>query len=141
MEFRLFFPLFLGINQVGDQQGRVEVATDNPTFFLNLKARREEQIKAAHDEAIFGALHPPAPHEETIFGTSSHPPFSDRDDETEAKSVETSTTENAPLTSLISDQVRENNYRTSCYQTLLQLGGHCFSYLIHVQVSGFSCFL
>nr|GMD33091.1 serine/Arginine-related protein 53 [Ipomoea batatas] len=73
--------------------------------FSSMEARREEQIKAAHDEAIFGAPHPPL-HEETIYGTSSHAPFTDRDDETEAKRVETSTTESGPLTSLISDQVR-----------------------------------
>nr|GME03944.1 serine/Arginine-related protein 53 [Ipomoea batatas] len=58
--------------------------------FSSMEARREEQIKAAHDEAIFGAPHPPPPlHEETIYGTSSHAPFTDRDDETEAKRVET----------------------------------------------------
>nr|GMD31498.1 serine/Arginine-related protein 53 [Ipomoea batatas] len=56
--------------------------------FSSMEAKREEQIKAAHDEAIFGAPHPPPPlHEEAIYGTSSHAPFTDRDDETEAKRV------------------------------------------------------
>ncbi|CAH9075521.1 unnamed protein product [Cuscuta epithymum] len=86
----------------------IEVAEDDAvlvkhigqTFrFSTMEARREDRIKAAHDEAIFGCSR----HDENVGGTASHPPFNDADDEIEKENVKTP--ESDPLTNLISDQV------------------------------------
>lgn len=63
-------------------------------FFVDLKTRREEQIEAAHDEAIFGApsLLPCSPSSET-------------NDEAEDKNVKKDISEIATATSLINGQV------------------------------------
>lgn len=57
-----------------------------------VEARREERIKATHDEAI--------------FGTSSLPPAVDTDSEDEGDNNQNESTDAAPVASLISDQVR-----------------------------------
>lgn len=59
-----------------------------------MKARREEKIKATHDEAI--------------FGSSSLAPPVDTDSEAEGNDITRESPETAPVaTSLISDQVCE----------------------------------
>ncbi|KAL4566570.1 hypothetical protein LXL04_030688 [Taraxacum kok-saghyz] len=65
----------------------------NQTFrFSAVEARREEKIKATHDEAI--------------FGTSSLAPPVDTDSEPEGNDLSNGSPETAPAASLISDQVR-----------------------------------
>ena len=54
--------------------------------------RREEEIKAAHDEAM--------------FGTSARPPSVDTDENMEDDNDQKENTGSAPVTSLISEQVR-----------------------------------
>ncbi|KAG5571867.1 hypothetical protein H5410_061633 [Solanum commersonii] len=62
-------------------------------FLVDLKTRREEQIKAAHDEAIFGApSHLP------------RSPSTETDDEAEDGNGKKDISEIAPATSLISGQ-------------------------------------
>ncbi|KAI3688735.1 hypothetical protein L2E82_46526 [Cichorium intybus] len=79
----------------------IEVAEDDgnlvkhigQTFrFAAVEARREEKIKATHDEAI--------------FGTSSLAPPVDTDSEGEGNDTTKENPETAPVVSLISDQVR-----------------------------------
>lgn len=63
-------------------------------FLVDLKTRREEQIKAAHDEAIFGApSHLP------------RSPSTETDDEAEDGNGKKDISEIAPATSLISGKV------------------------------------
>lgn len=57
------------------------------------KTRREEQIKAAHDEAMFGA--------------SSIPPSVTTEDEIDQENKKNESSESAPATSLLSDTVRD----------------------------------
>ncbi|KAK4437135.1 hypothetical protein Salat_0047400 [Sesamum alatum] len=59
--------------------------------FSAVEARKEEEIKAAHDEAMFGG--------------SSYPPPADTDDEAEKESQRKENIESAPVTSLLSAQV------------------------------------
>lgn len=56
-----------------------------------LKARKEEEIKAAHDEAM--------------FGVSSYTQPAETDDEDEAANPRKENIESVPVTSLLSDQV------------------------------------
>ncbi|KAI3825672.1 hypothetical protein L1987_07224 [Smallanthus sonchifolius] len=60
--------------------------------FSAVEAKREEKIKATHDEAI--------------FGTSSLAPPVDTDSEADGNDCTRESPETAPITSLISDQVR-----------------------------------
>ncbi|GJU56322.1 serine/arginine-related protein 53 [Tanacetum coccineum] len=84
-----------------DDEEEIEAAEDDgdlmkhigQTFrFSAVEARREEKVKATHDEAI--------------FGTPSLPPPVDTDSEPEAKNSTKESPEAAPAASLISDQVR-----------------------------------
>lgn len=58
-----------------------------------VKAKREDEIKAAHDEAM--------------FGVSSVPPSADTDSDVEGDNNKLPSTETAPVTNFISNQVRE----------------------------------
>lgn len=58
-----------------------------------LKARRDREIKAAHDEAI--------------FGVSSLPPDPETAEQEEAEIVKKETHESTQSTNLLSDQVRD----------------------------------
>lgn len=62
-------------------------------FYVTLKARREEEIKAAHDEAMFGAPAAPSP--------------IDPDKEPMEDSDGKETNENIPVTNLVSEKVRQ----------------------------------
>ncbi|KAL0355955.1 UNVERIFIED_CONTAM: hypothetical protein Sradi_4042400 [Sesamum radiatum] len=83
-----------------DDEEEIEAAEDDAVLvkhmgqsfrFSAVEARKEEEIKAAHDEAMFGG--------------SSYPPPAETDDEAEKESQRKENIESAPVTSLLSTQV------------------------------------
>ncbi|XP_011071751.2 LOW QUALITY PROTEIN: probable ATP-dependent RNA helicase DDX46 [Sesamum indicum] len=83
-----------------DDEEEIEAAEDDAVLvkhmgqsfrFSAVEARKEEEIKAAHDEAMFGG--------------SSYPPPAETDDEAEKESQTKQKIESAPVTSLLSTQV------------------------------------
>ncbi|KAK4394580.1 hypothetical protein Sango_1612300 [Sesamum angolense] len=83
-----------------DDEEEIEAAEDDAVLvkhmgqsfrFSAVEARKEEEIKAAHDEAMFGG--------------SSYPPPEETDDEAEKESQIQENIESAPVTSLLSTQV------------------------------------
>ncbi|KAL0342764.1 UNVERIFIED_CONTAM: hypothetical protein Scaly_1939000 [Sesamum calycinum] len=83
-----------------DDEEEIEAAEDDAVLvkhmgqsfrFSAVEARKEEEIKAAHDEAMFGG--------------SSYPPPAETDDEAEKESQIQENIESAPVTSLLSTQV------------------------------------
>lgn len=74
---------------------RIRIST-NGTIHI-LKTRKKDELKAAHDEAMFGA--PSLPPEE--------------EDEDEEENTKKETNETAPAISLLSDQVRDFDHKCS----------------------------
>lgn len=78
--------------------------------FNFLQAKREEKIKAAHDEAMFG-------------GSSYPPPAKTGDDEAEEENHVKQKIESAPATGLLSNQVIEMHVKLRFQNAVFELIG------------------